>query len=231
MYSFRSILTFESVNLVELLKTVEFSSGKKIFYPYTVYSYKTVQETLQSMFLRTEFYANCQLWRNRTSHSNTIEDIYNGAIWKEFQSYLGSPFLILPHSFAFVLNVDWFQPYTHTASSVGVLYLTVLNLPRKLRYKRENTILVGIIPGPHEPKLNINSFLKPLVEEMLQLWNGLKMSVNTQSGVMENVIVKGAILCVACDLPAGRKTCGFLGHTANYGCSKCLKTIISRYSR
>lgn len=33
----------------------------------------------------------------------------------------------------------------------------------------------------------------------------------------------GAILCVACDLPAGRKTCGFLGHTANLGCSKCLK--------
>ena len=38
-----------------------------------------------------------------------------------------------------------------------------------------------------------------------------------------NVIVKGALLCVACDIPASRKVCGFLGHNANLGCSKCLK--------
>ena len=30
---------------------------------------------------------------------------------------------------------------------------------------------------------------------------------------------------MACDIPAGRKTCGFLGHTANLGCSKCLKVF------
>ena len=30
-----------------------------------------------------------------------------------------------------------------------------------------------------------------------------------------------AMLCVACDLPAGRKVCGFLSHAANLGCSKC----------
>ena len=29
--------------------------------------------------------------------------------------------------------------------------------------------------------------------------------------------------CVACDLPAGRKVCGFLSHSASRGCSKCLK--------
>ena len=33
----------------------------------------------------------------------------------------------------------------------------------------------------------------------------------------------GCALCVACDLPAGRKTCAFLGHSAHLGCSRCLK--------
>lgn len=30
-------------------------------------------------------------------------------------------------------------------------------------------------------------------------------------------------LCVACDIPACRKVCGFLGHSAELGCSKCMK--------
>ena len=30
-------------------------------------------------------------------------------------------------------------------------------------------------------------------------------------------------MCVSCDIPAGRKICGFLGHSARLGCSRCLK--------
>ena len=48
------------------------------------------------------------------------------------------------------------------------------------------------------------------------------MQVRTASGVSSE-IVRCALLCVACDLPAGRKLCGFLGHSAKLGCSKCLK--------
>lgn len=173
--------------------------------------------------MRPGFYEKCQMWRNRDNHDE-LKDIYDGSIWSDFQHYLGTPFLSLPYSFAFALNVDWFQPYQHTTFSVGVIYLTVLNFPRQIRYKRENAILIGIIPGPHEPKLNINSYLRPLVYELLQFWNGIELSVCTASG-SQNVLVKGGILCVACDLPAGRKTCGFLGHTANFGCSKCLKAF------
>ena len=31
--------------------------------------------------------------------------------------------------------------------------------------------------------------------------------------------------CVACDIPASRKVCGFVGHQALQGCSKCLKAF------
>ena len=34
---------------------------------------------------------------------------------------------------------------------------------------------------------------------------------------------KLALMCVACDIPAARKVGGFMGHGANFGCSKCLK--------
>ena len=35
------------------------------------------------------------------------------------------------------------------------------------------------------------------------------------------VIVRAALLCVGCDIPAARKVSGFLGHRATKGCSRC----------
>ena len=177
---------------------------------------------MQSLLLRKDFTLNCSLWKHKQSYSNEIADIYDGRIWKEFQVFNGDRFLDMECSFAFILNVDWFQPYKHTQASVGVIYLTVLNLPRSIRYKREYIILIAVIPGPNEPKEHINSSLKPLVEELIEMWNGTTFSVHTSSGI-ESESVRGAILCVCCDLPAASKTCGFLGHAANLSCSKCLK--------
>lgn len=94
-----------------------------------------------------------------------------------------------------------------------------MNLPRDTRYKQEYTILVGLIPGPKEPKHDINSFLEPFVEELLKFWRGVELDV-AGSG---KKIFRCALLCCACDLPAGRKVCGFLGHSARLGCSRCLK--------
>lgn len=60
--------------------------------------------------------------------------------------------------------MDWFQPYKHVAHSVGVIFVTVMNLPRSSRYIEENVVLVGIIPGPHEPRFTVNSYLEPLID-------------------------------------------------------------------
>jgi hypothetical protein len=51
-----------------------------------------------------------------------------------------------------ILNLDCFNPFKHIEYSVGVIYLVVANLPRSERYKLENVIIVGTIPGPREPK-------------------------------------------------------------------------------
>ena len=68
------------------------------------------------------------------------------------------------------MNVDWFQPYKHSPYSVGAIYLAMMNLPREERYKQENIIIAGIIPGPDEPSKDINGYLKPLVSELIALW-------------------------------------------------------------
>ena len=83
-----------------------------------------------------------------------------------------------------------------------------------------STFLVGIIPGPNELRLHINSFLEPLVEDLQQLWKGVEMT--TPEGVKT---VHAALLCTSSDIPATRKLCGFVGHGAVKGCSRCLKSF------
>ena len=66
----------------------------------------------------------------------------------------------------------------------------------------------------------MNTFLNPLVEELKCLWHGQEMTV---CGFTSKQLVRCALLCAACDLPAGRKLCGFLSFNARLGCTRCWK--------
>ena len=202
-----------------LLKTVELASGKNILYPIKVYCYQSIINSLKQLFIQPRFYELCEQWRSHPT-SDMLSDIYDGRLWKDFQHANGHPFLASPGNLAFSLNVDWFQPYKLTQSSVGVLFLTILNLPRSVRYNRQYTILAGVIPGPNEPKRDINTFLDPLVKELTDLWRGVNMNVHSSS-TLKNI--RCALICVTCDIPTSRKVAGFLGHMATLGCSKCFK--------
>lgn len=123
-------------------------------------------------------------------------------------------------NFGLMLNVDWFQPFKYSNYSVGAVYLSILNLPREERFKRNNIILVGIIPDcKTEPPTN--TFLEPLVDELQEAWEGFYLYSYTSP--YDPVKYRLALLCVGCDVPASRKLCGFLGHSATMGCNKCFK--------
>ena len=68
------------------------------------------------------------------------------------------------------LSNDWLIGLIHLKESTTLpeacIYLTVLNLPRRLGFKDENSILVGVIPGPKESSLSINFHPAPLVQEL-----------------------------------------------------------------
>lgn len=95
----------------------------------------------------------CEKWRSRQESipSSFLGDIYDGRVWKAFCSDKYGNFLRSPHSLLLALNVDWFEPFERGVYAVGAIYLTILNLPRNIRYKLENIILVGVLPGPKEP--------------------------------------------------------------------------------
>ena len=165
-----------------LLKTVK-GKHHSTLVPMKKYCYSSIIESLKAFYSRPGFTERCQHSLKRASlPTGTMSDIYDGRVWAEFQTVEGKPFLPAPgQNLALSLNVDWFQPYDHVQDSVGALYLTILNLPCEERYRRENVLLCGIIPGPSEPKLHINSYLAPLVEELMHLWEGVMISVSTSA--------------------------------------------------
>ena len=197
-----------------LFKSVRTASGKRMFHPRKVFCYQSIIVFLRGLVKEPKMFNLLNKWKSRNIPHGLMCDVYDGSVWKSFID-VGDVFTV-----GLLLNVDWFQPYKHVAYSVGAIYITLLNLPRQLRYRREHTLVVGIIPGPHEPKLHMNSYLEPLVEELLQLWKGIEME--TSLGPKQ---VKAILVCGACDIPATRKIGGFMGHAAEKGCSRCLKSF------
>ncbi|KAG2192672.1 hypothetical protein INT47_009242 [Mucor saturninus] len=195
------------------------SSGALV--PKRVFQYQSLKHALKILFLRPDFEASIQHWNQELKIMDTMCDIFDGVMWKELKDISGESFVAHPRSLMLTLNIDWFQPFDRVTYSCGAIYLVVNNLPREERFKAENTILVGLMPGPKEPKSEeINHYLKPLVDELEQLYVG--MTIPTFECI-SGATVRAALFMVACDIPAARKTSGFTSHNSTNACYKCCR--------
>ena len=186
--------------------------------PHKTYYYYGLKAALKILLNRSNFLDFCNLGVQSQSQSTLMADIIDGEVWQSVIACLS------PNSrsitLGILINVDWFQPFKHISYSVGVIYAVIINLPRSIRYKTENVIIIGIIPGPHEPKQHINSYIGPLVSELLELQAGQWFETS-----VGRIFLQCAMIGLASDIPATRKAAGFVGHNAIKGCSRCLKSF------
>lgn len=200
-----------------IVKPINLSSGSRRLYALHCYVTKSLTSALERILMRKGMHSKLEAWRKRSIPTGYYADVFDGRVWKSFMDKL----LDKKRSLGFIINADWFQPFKHCTDSIGALYLVIMNLPRKERYKRHNVILVGLIPSLQTEPSSLNAFLSPLVNELQALWKGSRFY--TSESPKYKVLVRGAVICAACDIPAARKLCGFKGHNANRGCSKCFK--------
>lgn len=90
-------------------------------------------------------------------------------------------------------------------------------MPCHLRYTEANTLLAGILPGPRKPKGSVNTYLEPLVNNLIEFWSP------TCIRVLKNVHVVHYCVCTVIHLC--HKACGFLSHSAHFGSNKCKKVF------
>lgn len=193
-----------------LMKKVLSANGKNSsFYPVKVYCYQRIQTSLQRILGRKDIQS---LLKRVIVPQPELFYIYDGDLWSNFKDCNGNRYFQDQNNLAGMLNIDWFQPFSGSEYSVGAIYMVLLNLPRELRFKKENVLLIGLIPGPKEPELTVNTYLGPLVNELLALWRGINLRVD---GDMK--FYRFVLLCISSDLPATRKCCGFMSFNAKKG--------------
>ena len=185
--------------------------SKKLLYPYKVYCSRSIKTSVEDMLKRPGFKELLHQGPNELKNG-TLIDVCDGMIYKSVTDNNGKPFFQDKRNIGVMFNVDWFNPFKRTEYSLGVMYLVLLNLPRSERFKWENVVVLGIIPGPKEPSLTINTYLKPIVDELLQFWSGVVLKEQENPA-----LYKLALLCISNDIPATRKCGGFLGHNAKKG--------------
>ena len=107
-----------------LLKIVKLPSEKRIFYPYLTYCYLGLKIALKNFVRKPNFLSQCNEWQARSVPCESLMDVYDGKVWSEFQSEDHQKFLLDSNSLAFMLNIDFFQPFKHTTYSVGAIYIS-----------------------------------------------------------------------------------------------------------
>ena len=202
-----------------LMKKIKIGEKYKLV-PKKTFVYRSIIQSLKEMSRRKGFLQLFRHWSERDMTGDILGDIYDGQVWRDATDSDGRPFFSVPNNLGLALNIDWFNLYEDTQYSVGAIYLSILNLPRSDRFKYENIILVGIIPGPKEPD-NLNHFLTPLVKELQILYDGV--TFRNSSSLLSVTSIRAILLAIICDLPATRKVCGFTNFNGLKGCSKCLK--------
>ncbi|KAG6428173.1 hypothetical protein SASPL_112423 [Salvia splendens] len=100
------------------------------------------------------------------------------------------------------LSTDGFQPFGQTGSqySLWPVILTPYNLPPWMCMKDPYMFLTVIVPGPKNPKQNIDVFLQPLIAELNDLWaEGIQVYDISRK---QNFQLRAALMWTISDFPA-----------------------------
>lgn len=66
---------------------------------------------------RKEFEVKCELRRQRHVSKDTMCDVYDKKIWKDFNDAKKIDFFTKPRKYGLMVNLDWFCPYQHIKNS------------------------------------------------------------------------------------------------------------------
>jgi hypothetical protein len=135
-----------------------------------------------------------------------MSDIYEGRVWKTFLSSLdnqNSQFFTpetADSNLEIIINLDWFQPFKSSVYNTGAIYGIIYNLLRNIRFKKENMLILGLLPGPQEVKTHqINHFLALIIDELLELWNGFDLPVSAK--FLNRKKIKVAVIYCSNNIP------------------------------
>ena len=103
--------------------------------------------------------------RSGFDENGEIGDVFDG---KCYLDLLKMGYFQDERDIALTGSIDGYQIFRQKTDDCWVLLFINANLPPEKRVLKENLLITSIIPGPKEPK-DLNSFMKPIVDELNEL--------------------------------------------------------------
>ena len=146
----------------------------------------------------------------------------DGGAWKKFDTKYPD-FAKEPRNVRLGLAADGFNPFGNLsqAYSMWPVILTTYNLPPWLCMKESSFMLTLLIPGPKSPGKDIDVYLRPLIEDLKDLWDlkGVE-TIDVASGQKFNM--RAMVLWTINDFPARSSLSGWSGQGYK-ACPTCNK--------
>ncbi|KAK1617227.1 hypothetical protein QYE76_022744 [Lolium multiflorum] len=184
---------------------------------------------LQRMFLSKEQSKEVQ-WHKlkRQDVENDLSHPADGDAWKDFDN-IHKDFAADARNIRLGLATDGFNPYGNMSNSYSMwpVFVVPYNLPPWACMDQSNFMLALLIPGPSSPGKDFDVFMEPLMEELQELWKGVK---SYDANSPDKFDLRAAILWCIHDYPAlhtlsGRATAGY------QACVRCDKENCSKKLR
>ncbi|KAB5587954.1 hypothetical protein CTheo_8605 [Ceratobasidium theobromae] len=193
--------------------------------PQAVFTYIPLIPQLCALYCNPKTNKTLHYRANYKKDNELIEDIFDSqhyqwlcntfvtidGVWQPYKFFSDSCKLALG------LSVDGMCPFKCRKNSCWPLIIINYNLPPEVCILLKNIICVGVVPGPHSPR-DLNSFLQPLVEELVELAKGVK-AVDILCEAVFSLCAH--LIDTFGDIPALTKILEFLGHNAHFPCCFC----------
>jgi hypothetical protein len=162
-----------------------------------------------------------------------MKSVVDSPAWKHIDSDVDITFGREARNLRFGMALDGVNPFPHTNTthSTWPVLMFLYNLPPYLVTKLFFIQLCILISGKMSPtNENIDVFIRPLLEELLQLWDGVVAQDFSKPPVERRFLLRGILMWVFSDYPTYGLISGVCTH-GHKGCSVCGPAIDARTAK
>jgi hypothetical protein len=120
------------------------------------------------------------------------------------------------------MSTDGMNPFMNNSThSTWPIVLMIFNLAPWLCNKWKYIMMSGLIPGPHQPWNDIDTYFRPLVEDLKALWNNNRVEVWDEHK-REYYQLQAILFMTVSDSPMAHNLLG-QSQKVDCGCPHCFK--------
>ncbi|XP_068486822.1 uncharacterized protein [Phaseolus vulgaris] len=200
-------------------KTIDGTLKKQKKVPAKILRYFPLKPRLQRMFMSSKIAEHMQWHASENTNEGILRHSRDSEAWKNFD-LMNPQFASDARNVRLGLAADGFNPFgdLSTSHSTWPIVLIPYNLPPWMCMKQSSFILSMIIPGKRAPGNDIDVYLRPLIEELKELWNNGLKTFDSYSNEVFNM--HAAILWTISDFPGLGTLSGWNTHTG-LACPRC----------